>query len=407
MTVAGPARADPVRPEPAGTAALPRLIALLSLGAFGSAASMRVADAQLPELASVFGVSLGGAAQVITVFSVAYGLLQLGYGPLGDRHGKWRVIALALAGAGLASAICALAPGYETLLAARVAAGAMCAAVIPLAMAWIGDAVPYDRRQPVLARFLTGQILGMAAGQWAGGLAADYASWRVPFGLLAAWFALASLLLWRARRDALEAAPFVPGSGHLLRESAGVLREPWARVVLLTVGLEGALLFGPLAFLATHLHLQLGLSLAQAGALVTLYAAGGLLFVFGARRLLRRLGEPGLARGGATLLGSGLLGLAVAPDAWIAAALCAVCGLGFYMFHNTLQTNATQMAPQARGAAVSLFASVFFIGQTAGVAAASLLVERVGTALVIVAGALGVAAVGWGFAALRARRPAH
>ena len=55
-----------------------RLIALLSLGAFGSAASMRVADAQLPLLADVFATPLAGAAQVITVFSIAYGALQLG-----------------------------------------------------------------------------------------------------------------------------------------------------------------------------------------------------------------------------------------------------------------------------------------------------------------------------------------
>ena len=34
----------------------------------------------------------------------------------------------------------------------------------------------------------------------------------------------------------------------------------------------------------------------------------------------------------------------------------ALIGLGFYMLHNTLQTNATQMAPEARGLAVSLFA---------------------------------------------------
>lgn len=91
------------------TAAQPaerRLIVLLSVGAFGSAASLRVTDAQLPALAQTFDIGLAGAAQAITVFSVAYGLMQLLYGPLGDRHGKWRVIALAVAGASVASARC-------------------------------------------------------------------------------------------------------------------------------------------------------------------------------------------------------------------------------------------------------------------------------------------------------------
>ena len=44
--------------------------------------------------------------------------------------------------------------GFGALLGARLAAGASAAAVIPLAMAWIGDVVPYERRQPVLARMV-------------------------------------------------------------------------------------------------------------------------------------------------------------------------------------------------------------------------------------------------------------
>ena len=58
---------------------------LLSLAAFASAASMRVTDALLPRLSSQFHVGLAQAANVITVFSVAYGLMQVLFGPLGDR----------------------------------------------------------------------------------------------------------------------------------------------------------------------------------------------------------------------------------------------------------------------------------------------------------------------------------
>lgn len=47
------------------------------------------------------------------------------------------------------------------------------------------------------------------------------------------------------------------------------------------------------------------------------------------------------------------------------AAFCA--GLGFYMMHSTLQTNATQMAPAARGTAMAIFAGCLFLGQSVGV----------------------------------------
>jgi predicted MFS family arabinose efflux permease len=381
-----------------------RLIALLAFASFGSAASMRVADAQLPALADAFAISLASAAHVITVFSIAYGVLQLAYGPLGDRQGKWRVITWATLACALTALACALAPDYKGLLAARLLAGASCAAIIPLAMAWIGDAVPYERRQGVLARFLLGQILGMAGGQWIGGLAADFEQWRAPFYALALCFLAAGIAMWRAQDDALQAAPLQARSGHLLRESVYVLQQPWARVILAVVFIEGVLLFGLIAFLATHLHLKHGLSLGRAGAIVTLYAAGGVIFALLARRFVQRLGESGLAHAGGALLVLGLLLVALSPVWWTAPLACLATGLGFYMLHNTLQTNATQMAPEARGAAVSLFACCFFVGQTVGVAITAVLVERLGSTLVLAAGALGVAALAMTFGRLNSRR---
>jgi len=389
-------------PSPQDRDADPRLlIALLSAGAFGSAASMRVADAQLPALASGFGVSIADAAAVITVFSVAYGLMQLVFGPLADRFGKWQVVSLAVLASGGTAAACALAPDFPALLWARLAAGATCAAVIPMAMAWIGDAVPYERRQAVLARFLTGQILGFACGQWMGGLAAEYGLWRVPFALLSLCFLAAGSLLWRSRHDADAVAPPQPRSGHPLREVAEVLRVRWARTVLVVVFLEGVALFGALAFLATHLHLTFGMSLARAGAVVMLFAAGGLLFVILSASFVRRFGEVGLARAGGGLMALALAVVALSPVWWTAPMSCLLFGAGFYMLHTTLQANATQMAPQARGAAVSLFASGLFLGQTVGVFAASLLVERAGTAPVIAGGGVWLLALGLLFARLR------
>ncbi len=381
-----------------------RLIVLLSAGAFGSAASMRIADAQLPALASGFGVSLAEAAQVITVFSVAYGLMQLVFGPLADRIGKWNVVSLTVLASGATAAACALAADFPMLLWARLAAGATCAAIIPMAMAWIGDAVPYERRQAVLARFLTGQILGLAAGQWLGGLAADYGLWRAPFALLAVCFLAAGVLLWRSRRAAIEAAPPQPRSGHPVREAAEVLRSQWARVVLAVVFIEGVAVYGALAFMATHLHLTFGMSLARAGAIVMLFAAGGLLFVIVSATFVRRFGEAGLARSGGALMALALVAVALSPVWWSAPLACTLFGAGFYMLHTTLQANATQMAPQARGAAVSLFASGLFLGQTVGVLVASLLVERVGTAAVLAGAAACLIVLGLLFARLRRGR---
>jgi predicted MFS family arabinose efflux permease len=69
-----------------------------------------------------------------------------------------------------------------------------------------------------------------------------------------------------------------------------------------------------------------------------------------------------------------------------------ILGLGFYMIHNTLQTNATQMSPEARGTAVGLYSAALYLGQTAGVAAAAPIIDRAGAqpAFIITATALPV-----------------
>lgn len=400
---------DPDRPSVADARVPAGAFAMLSLAAFGSAVSMRVTDAQLPRLAAEFGVDVGdAAAAVITAFSLAYGLAQLFFGPVGDRFGKYRVIAWGGVASAATAVLCGLAPSLPLLLVARLLAGATTASIIPLSMAWIGDVVAYEERQPVLARFLVGQVLGMAAGVLLGGFAADHLSWRVPFFLIAAIFVAVSAALFATdRRLPPHARRTVRGEGHavgrMVREFAAVLGVPWARRIVVVVFLEGAFLFGVLAYAATHLHERHGVSLSAAGAIVMAMGMGGLAYALAAPFFVRRFGEVGLTSIGSILMAGSVLAIALAPSAWWALPACFVCGLGFYMLHNTLQTNATQMAPERRGAAVSSFASSFFLGQAAGVAIAGLGVGLFGTVPVMVVGAMAVLAVGLAFSRMRAR----
>jgi predicted MFS family arabinose efflux permease len=382
-------------------------IIALSFAAFGSGMSMRVADSMLVRLASDFGVTLGTAAMVITVFALAYGLSQLLFGPLGDRYGKYLVIAWGCIACAFTTALCGVATDFSVLLAARILAGASCAALIPLSMAWIGDVVVYEDRQTVLARFLIGQILGLSTGILLGGISADYFGWRFPFFLISSCFLMTGI--WLVKTNAglpADARRVYHANGHALSRTLSefrrVLEIDWARKVLGTVLIEGALVYGGLAFVPTHLHTVHDLSLSKSGGLVMLFGLGGFLFALGSRTMVKRLGEVGLVRGGALMMGAAMLIIALTPVWWLAIPACFVFGLGFYMMHNTLQINATQMAPQRRGAAVAAFASCFFIGQSAGVAVGGAFLSSVGSMPLLVAAAIGVAMVGERFARLRA-----
>src|SRR5262245_63412970 len=72
------------------------LFLALSIAAFASSVTLRIADALLPEIAREFATTPGAAATaVITTFTVAYGGIQAAFGPIGDRFGKVQTIAVA------------------------------------------------------------------------------------------------------------------------------------------------------------------------------------------------------------------------------------------------------------------------------------------------------------------------
>ncbi len=116
-------------------AAPPRLvILLLALAGFASMASMRVTDAMLPALSQAFERPVAEVAQNITLFAIAYGVMQLCYGPMGDRFGTLRVIGLATLACALGALGSALAESLPMLLAFRTLNGATAAAIIPLSL---------------------------------------------------------------------------------------------------------------------------------------------------------------------------------------------------------------------------------------------------------------------------------
>lgn len=395
--------------EPTGN----RAIGLFAVAGFFSSAAFRICDPLLPELATTFGTSTGAAAYTITVFSVAYGSLQILWGPIGDRYGKYRTAAFATIACAIGNVGAVFADTLTALIVSRAIAGATGGGIIPLALAWIGDTIPYARRQAVLARFLTGTLLGISCGQFIGGLFADTLGWHWAFGALAASYVIVGLLLQLELRRVVSpanhalAAVAIPPRSSFRAQVAAIFRDRWARVVLVTVALEGATVFGALAFVPSDLHDRFRISLTAAGGIVAAYGLGGVAYTFFARRLVTRLGERGLAQAGGSVMLLAFAALWLAGGWQVALAACFAIGFGFYMLHNTLQTNATQMAPNARGTAVAMFASLLFIGQSIGVALASLVVDYAGPAWLYVIAMILTPLVATGFALALRTRPAH
>jgi YNFM family putative membrane transporter len=339
---------------------------------------VRVTDSLLPQIAADFATSVGAASIVVAAYSVSHGSIQLIIGPASERFGKYRTVTVMCALATVLVAVCGIAPSLGALAAARFASGAAAGWIIPTSMAYIGDVTPYERRQPILGRYLSGQILGQLFGQAAGGVLGDWFGWRNVFFVLAGMFALATAgLLFElttnpATADRADAAK----RGGFTADYIAVLSSPWARIVILAVFIEASIAWGAFAYVGADLHLRFGLSFSAVGLIVGTFAIGGLLYAASVQQLVEQFGQSGLAVFGGVLLGGAYLLLSAGLAWWLAPLAVTATGLGFYALHNTLQTNATQMTPQARATAVAMFSSAIYLGQMIGVGVGALIFDR-------------------------------
>ncbi|MEO8157535.1 MAG: MFS transporter [Betaproteobacteria bacterium] len=378
---------------------MPPALLALAAAAFVSGANLRLFDALLPKVAEDFGVAPTTASIVVTAFTLAYGLFQIVHGPLGDRVGKLRVIGVATLIASAASLGCAFAPTLGALAALRFATGIGAAAIVPLSLAWIGDNTSYEKRQATLGRFLSFILMGQILGPALGGALAEYISWRRVFDVMAVVFLTVSIVLFSVDRRTRPAAS-APGTihGNVWRNYAAVLADPWVRIVVLTVFLEGGLFYGAFAYTGAYLKERFGLSYLLVGGLLAGFGLGGVIYSLMVKWLLARLGEKGFVRLGGALM---FVCMALLPllQWWQAAIpVFIVAGFGFYMFHNTLQTRATEMAPQMRGTAIAVFAFCLFMGQASGVAVCGLAIQLLHYGSTFAISGTGLALLGFWFA---------
>jgi YNFM family putative membrane transporter len=266
-------------------------------------------------------------------------------------------------------------------------------ASVALGMAYIGDVVPMNQRQATIAHFIAGSMLGQMLGPLVGGALTDWVGWRASFGMLGIVFlCVAAVLLLRTRADwpAALGGPFRP---------LAVYRGLWSRSAmrwLLGVGIaETFFFFGAFAFLGAFLKARFDISFTVIGLVLAGYGLGGLVFSFSARVFIRNLGERGMVLAGGAMGAALFVAVVLAPGfAWTIPCTIGL-GFAFYLIHNTVQAKATEVAPDARGSAVALYATGWALGQALGVGAIGLAVAAAGYAPAIIACGIGFGLLGF------------
>ena len=364
--------------------------------AFASGFAVRLLDPIVLPVAGHFGVTPAAAALLITAYALPYAAAQLFLGPLGDRFGKARLIRACVAGLALMLAVGGLSTSWPMLVASRIAAGVFAGGLIPLVLAQIGDADDLGERQVMLGRMLIAIITGQLLGPIVSGATSDAYGWRAPLAIGALVALLATGAAWFALpASAIAAAPRRPGS--LFAPYRDVLANPKAAWLIGTVGFEGALFFGVFPYVGELLLAKTpgatSIALA-AGIVIGAFGVGGLLYATTVRLWLRALGVRRMCLLGSMLAAAAYAALAVVPLWWLAALAMLAAGFSFYMLHNSLQTEATELAPAARGSAFALFACGLFLGSGLGPIGFGALLHGVGPGPALGAVALALVVLG-------------
>jgi len=353
-------------------------IFLFSLTSFIAGLSLRVVEPMLPQLATEFGVSVSIASTVITAYALSYACSPFVNGPLGDRFGSSRVVMISSIFAALASFGCALAWDVASLAIMRLIAGLSASAPFMLGLAYIGNRVPIAERQPVVARFVIGTICGQALGPIVGGVVTDWIGWHGTFALVGLMFTAVALLLFVRTRSQWEQERARGPVGNPFALYLQVSRIGRVRNVLAVSFIETFLFWGMFSFLGAYLSQRFGMRLSLIGAIMASYGAGAVLYTLVVRQLLAAMGQRRMIIWGGVLCFTCYAGITLTPN-WHVVVPCVVAvGFSFYMVHNTIQTKATEMAPQARGTGLALFSGAWALGQGVGVAAMGVCVSLFG-----------------------------
>lgn len=383
------------------------LIAILAACGFASTFAGRAVEPLIAVIARDFAAEPRQIALLSAAYALPYALIQPILGPIGDALGKARIMRLCLALLAAALLASAAAPGPAALFGLRVVSGAAAGGVIPLALAMIGDRVEMAGRHVAISRFLLAVILGQLSGSSLAGVIEHGIGWRGVLALSASLALAACAMAVIGLGGPAATAPFSPS--RAVETYRGILGLPLARALFAFVFFEAIAIFGIFPYVAPLLEGRGEGGAFEAGLALGGFAVGGLAYSALVGWMLRRLGLGRMLVAGGLAAALALVGVGLARSWQVDAAAMAFLGLGFYMLHNSYQTQVTEVAPSARASAVALHAFSFFCGQALGVVLVGIGLRQLGQFGTLLACAGLIAAVGWVSAEViagRARRPA-
>lgn len=174
-------------------------LAIVSIALFMTALDNLVVGVALPSIRTDLGGSLESLEWTVNAYTLSFAVFLITGAALGDRFGRKRMFVIGLSLFTATSALAALAPSIEALIAARALQGLGAAMVTPLTLTLLSEAVPAEKRGLALGVWAGVSGLGVALGPFVGGAVVEGIAWQwifwlnVPIGLVLAPLAVRQL----------------------------------------------------------------------------------------------------------------------------------------------------------------------------------------------------------------------
>ena len=381
------------------------LLLILSLGGFAASMAARIVDPLVTAIAADFIMPVAMVALLASAYTLPFSFSQPLLGPVGDAIGKSLMIRVALALLAVFLLASAFAPTFTTLFWVRIFAGMAGAGIIPLSFALIGDTFAIAVRQVAMSRFLASTLVGQLVGSSAAGLLAEWIGWRSVLGLSAAIAFLAAIaaILWLPRST----QPSHPiDVREILSRYGRVLQNPRSYICFCSVFLEGGAIYGITPFIGDIMQQRQIGGLREAGFAVAGLGLGGLLYTLVVPLILKVATRPQMMRAGGILAGLSLMTLAFPLNALGVSGVMVFLGIGFFLMHNSIQTEVTELLPAARASCFALHAFSFYLGQSVGPMLYGQSLSHFGLQASVITGGLVLVCVGFGINFFLNRYPA-
>ncbi|WP_118180318.1 MFS transporter [Paraburkholderia phosphatilytica] len=240
-------------PSSSFTPALAKLVATVSVGFVVTQLDVTIVNIALAKLGTDLHARVAGLQWIVDAYTLAFAVLMLSAGLLGDRFGPRRMFAAGIALFAVSSLACGLALNATTLVVARAVQGVGAAAMLPNSLALLNQACRHDPklRARAVGLWTAAGAISIAAGPVIGGLLIAAFGWRSIF--------LVNLPICAAGLWAIWAwVPHAPGQPRGARASGIDLPGQLLAIVALTaftgaviegrpLGIGHPLVFGGLA----------------------------------------------------------------------------------------------------------------------------------------------------------------